>query len=141
MVILDASTLKNSDLNCSGRSAIQHTRAAVVTRSANHLTIKTHPDQPAWLVVNESWGAGWHASVDGHDEPLLRGDYAMRAIRVSPGNHVVSMTYRPRYFALSAAFAILATAIAAISLLCFGVRRLHLARRLVVVAVQRRHVR
>jgi uncharacterized membrane protein YfhO len=51
---------------------------------------------PAVLVLSENYYPGWRAAVDGRAAELLRVDYNLRGVVVSPGRHEVSFRYRPR---------------------------------------------
>jgi len=39
---------------------------------------------------------GWEATVDGTPTPILRANYAFRAVRVPAGTSIVEFQYRPR---------------------------------------------
>jgi hypothetical protein len=59
--------------------------------------------QPGYVVLVEAYDAGWRASVDGEETPLLRANVAFRATRVPPGQHRVEFFYRPRTLGLGVA--------------------------------------
>ena len=67
-------------------------------------------DAPAdgYLVVNETWFPGWHATVDGEPAPVLRGNVIMQAVDVAAGKHVVEMRFRPGYVLYPLALALVA---------------------------------
>ena len=48
------------------------------------------------IVFSEIYYPGWTATVDGHDTPLGRVNYVLRALRVDPGRHQVVLTFRPK---------------------------------------------
>ncbi len=48
----------------------------------------------AYLVLSDVLLPGWVASVDGVETPLLRADYAFRALPLAAGEHDVRMRYR-----------------------------------------------
>jgi hypothetical protein len=60
--------------------------------------IRLHVETPAdaYLVLSEVWYPGWRATVDGAATPVLRANYAFRAVRLGPGQHQVSLTFTPR---------------------------------------------
>jgi hypothetical protein len=60
-------------------------------RITMHATVQT----PALLVLTDSYDNGWRVWVDGHRAPLLRADYAFRAVALSPGSHEVKFLYHP----------------------------------------------
>jgi len=68
-----------------------------------HITIRTRGASAAVLVLNDSLYAGWEATLDGVETPLLRANTAFRAVPVPAGEHVVEMHYRPRAFELGLA--------------------------------------
>jgi hypothetical protein len=49
---------------------------------------------PALLVVSDNHYPAWRATVDGEDVPVLRANYAMRAIPIPAGTHEVYFEYR-----------------------------------------------
>ncbi len=51
-----------------------------------------------WLVLKDNYFPGWHADVDGRPAPILKADYAFRAVALPPGEHVVRFVYRPASF-------------------------------------------
>ena len=62
-------------------------------RGVNGQHLKVHTDRPALLMVLDNFYKDWHAHVDGKDTPILRANYAFRAIPVSAGDHDVELTY------------------------------------------------
>lgn len=51
-----------------------------------------------FLVMTDSFFPGWRARVDGVAAPVLRADYAFRAVPVSKGPHSVRLRYWPATF-------------------------------------------
>lgn len=66
-----------------------------VERRADRLVYEVEARRAAWLVVQESWSAGWVARVDGRRQPLRRANLLFRAVEVPPGRHLVEMACRP----------------------------------------------
>jgi hypothetical protein len=67
------------------------------------------------LVLGDAHYPGWTAAVDGAPARLVRADYAIRAVPLPAGRHVVTFHYRPWSVRLGAilslgALAVLATA-------------------------------
>ena len=55
------------------------------------------------LVLTEVWYPGWRATVDGESRPVLRANYAFRAVRLGSGQHQVRLTFAPRSWGLGLA--------------------------------------
>ncbi|MGA2112243.1 MAG: YfhO family protein [Anaerolineales bacterium] len=51
-----------------------------------------------YLVLSDTYYPGWQATLDGASVPILRADYAFRAVRIPPGDHMVEFRYRPLSF-------------------------------------------
>jgi len=49
------------------------------------------------LVLAEPWYPFWVVKIDGKESPLLRADYALRAIAVPAGNHRVEMEFHSQW--------------------------------------------
>ena len=72
-------------------------RQASITREGiNEVEVHAVSSQPAWLVLNDSWAAGWKAFVDGEEQRVARVNYAFRGIIIPAGSHRVVFRYRPR---------------------------------------------
>lgn len=63
------------------------------------VAIRVSTDQPAYLVLTDTWYPGWKARVDGGQTRLWRADHAFRAVTVSPGEHLVEFRYEPAWLA------------------------------------------
>jgi hypothetical protein len=78
---------------------VTSSRAAAIRFDAFGLNeIQLHVETPvdAYLVLSEVWYPGWRATVDGVPVPVLRANYAFRALRLGPGQHQVRLTFVPR---------------------------------------------
>jgi hypothetical protein len=57
---------------------------------------KVETDRPRLLVATEVYyPAGWHATVDGAEAPILRVDHLLRGVPVPAGEHLVAMRFDP----------------------------------------------
>lgn len=57
-------------------------------------TVRT--DRPRLLVASEVYyPAGWRATIDGADTPILRVDHLLRGVMVPEGEHIVAMQFDP----------------------------------------------
>jgi hypothetical protein len=67
--------------------------ATYVPLPAGDARIEVDSPAPALLLVRNSYGPGWRATVDGRSRPVLPADYVLQAIPVPEGRHVVELTY------------------------------------------------
>lgn len=69
--------------------------AVVDAFARNRLALTIDAPAAGVLVVNEAWGPGWTARVDGAPTPVLRANYLFRGLLVGPGRHAVELEYGP----------------------------------------------
>jgi hypothetical protein len=62
----------------------------------------------SYLLLSEVAFPGWRAEVDGSERPVLRADYALRAIPLRAGDRVVQLSYEPGSLRLGALVTLLA---------------------------------
>ncbi len=66
-----------------------------VSYKPKHVVLRAEAAAPAVLLLNDSYDPDWQVSVDGKPEPLLRCNYVMRGVYVTPGPHTVEFQFRP----------------------------------------------
>jgi hypothetical protein len=98
-------------------------QATVIAYAAQSVEIRASAPAGGWLVLADTADPGWQASVDGRPAPVYLADYALRAVALPPGHHLVRFTYAPRAFSLGLAISLAAAALAATLLLAPLVRR------------------
>ncbi len=59
------------------------------------LSLSVVSPTPATLVLSEIWYPGWRATVNGVETPVLRANYALRAVPVPAGDSTVTLTFAP----------------------------------------------
>ncbi len=69
--------------------------ASTARDGPNDLAATVSAPEPGWLVVTESFGEGWSATVNGEETPILHGDHAFRAVKIPAGDVDVEFIYRP----------------------------------------------
>ncbi len=69
--------------------------ARVLSSQDESLAVAVQAEANALLVLSEVYYPGWQATVDGRPAPILRADYALRAVPVPAGEHTVELVYRP----------------------------------------------
>ena len=57
--------------------------------------LRAEAEGPGWLVTTQPWYPGWSARVDGQITPVEVVDGALTGVRLSPGPHQVTLSYRP----------------------------------------------
>jgi hypothetical protein len=69
---------------------------ALVTRyEPTTVEITTQASGRRLLVLADAWYPGWTVSVDGEPAAVVRAYYALRAVPVPAGRHVVRFVYQP----------------------------------------------
>jgi hypothetical protein len=69
--------------------------AVFSTREPEHIALQVIAATDELLVTSEVYYPGWRATVDGVETPILRADYAFRAVPVRAGAHRVDMVFDP----------------------------------------------
>jgi hypothetical protein len=114
-VVLESPSMNGSPLSEASQPAASGT-ALVRENDINLMNILVTSPCAGWLVVPNSWDAGWQASVNGRETEVLRGNYAFQSVAISPGTSEVKLRYRPRGLLAGAALSGLAIAAAAAGL-------------------------
>lgn len=83
---------------------------SITTYRPNRIELRTESENNSYLVLSELYYPGWRAYVDGKDVPILRADYILRAIPLTPGKHAISFLYRPPSFMIGAVITLLTLA-------------------------------
>ncbi len=65
---------------------------------SNRVTMDATLPQPGYLVLLDTYYPSWQAFVDGRSQPILRANYAFRAVALPAGPHRVEFVYRPSSF-------------------------------------------
>ncbi|MFQ5858219.1 MAG: YfhO family protein [Anaerolineae bacterium] len=83
----------------------------------NTVAIDVTTDTPGYLVMSDVWYPGWRAQIDGAAAPVLRANYAFRAVPVPAGSHRVTLSFAPLTWGIGVAISVtvlLVTALTAI---------------------------
>ncbi len=76
------------------------TLAKLDQRGPNEVHTRFTASAPGFLVLTDVFYPGWKAFLDGVETPILRANYAFRAVRVPQGAHSVVFRYEPLSFTL-----------------------------------------
>jgi hypothetical protein len=77
----------------------------VIADRAEELLVAVDAAGAGLLVVTDTFFPGWHARLDGAPVPIVRADFAFRAVHVPAGRHRVELRYSPASFHLGLAVA------------------------------------
>lgn len=80
----------------SPKSSVPNAELAILNYGAQRVDVGVKTDSAGYLVLSDAWYPGWRATVDGVDVPVLRANYAFRAVPVPAGEHRVRMEFSPR---------------------------------------------
>ncbi|MBM3796631.1 MAG: YfhO family protein [Acidobacteria bacterium] len=111
---LDALDLRNEAL-VEGDSAVWENPGAargtvtVELYGSSRLRLRTTvPAGGSFLVTSDAYYPGWQAEIDGRAAEVVLTNRAFRGLRLPPGEHVVTMRFRPWILAWGAAVSALA---------------------------------
>ena len=93
--------------------------ARAARRGANRVDVSVTAETAAVLVLSENYYPGWRVTVDGREAELLRVDYNLRGVVITPGRHEVSFFYRPR----SVLFGLAASVLTLLALVVWAKRK------------------
>jgi hypothetical protein len=87
------------------------------------IVMRAKADAPSVLLLNDKHDTNWKVTVDGKPAALLRCNYLMRGVQVSPGEHTVEFHYTAPYETLYVSLAAIVVAFALLGYLGMGKRR------------------
>jgi len=93
--------------------------AQILERRADRVVVRARSTGEGYLVLTDSYEAGWAATVDGTPAEALKANLIFRAVRLGPGEHRVEFVYRP--WSVRAGVAV--SLVTAIALLAAALRR------------------
>lgn len=67
----------------------------VIRYTPREVLLETAADHPAFLVTSEPHYPGWHAYVDGREQPLYLTNTAFRGMALTAGMHRIEMRFNP----------------------------------------------
>lgn len=70
-------------------------RAEIVAYGAERVEIRTRSEQPAFLVLSDSYYPGWQVQIDGAAADIYPTNALLRGVPVPAGEHTVVFEYRP----------------------------------------------
>ena len=67
----------------------------------NSIKLEAHIEKPCLLLLSEIDYPSWHATVDGEPVEILKANYCLRAIPLSPGSREIEFRFRSRILNIS----------------------------------------
>ena len=67
----------------------------VLSESANSLDFEVQTDTAGWLVIRDSYAEGWQATLNGHEQPVVKDADGHRQMKLAAGRNEVRMSYFP----------------------------------------------
>lgn len=69
--------------------------AQVTAHEPDRVTVRTTASRPALMVLADNYYAGWTATVDGRETPIVRTNNTLRGVVVPAGTHTVEFVFHP----------------------------------------------
>ncbi|MDB4635174.1 YfhO family protein, partial [bacterium] len=78
-------------------TALGQSAGEVITQSyrPKEIRLTAQSTSDSVLLLNDHWSPHWRVTVDGQPSDLLRCNYVMRGVRLSPGRHEVVFRFQP----------------------------------------------
>ncbi|HEV3271150.1 MAG TPA: hypothetical protein VGZ93_03120 [Candidatus Methylacidiphilales bacterium] len=67
------------------------------TYTPTEIDIEAQTAHSGFILINDQYDADWRTQVNGHDVPLIRADYILRAVPVPAGKSTITMHYAAHY--------------------------------------------
>ena len=71
------------------------TSITILNYDPNRMAFEVSTTNSAYFLISDIFHPHWKATVDGENTSILVADYALRAVPLQPGNHVIEMWFSP----------------------------------------------
>ena len=88
-----------------------------------HIVFDAKAGAPSVLLLNDKFDPAWHVRVDGKSEPLLRCNFIMRGVYLTPGEHTVEFRFSPPLNMFYVSLSAVGVGILLVGCLIFSTRR------------------
>lgn len=95
--------------------------ATIISYTPNVVTIKISAPAHQLLVLSDTYFPGWVATVDGIQAPVLKANWAFRAVEVPKGTNTVIFEYKPKSFSIGAKTSMMG--LVALGIMCMYLKR------------------
>jgi hypothetical protein len=108
-----------------GKSIPPHTGATnggsaeILSYTPKRMTLRAEPQTASVLLINDKYDPGWKAFVDGKPTEVLKCNFLMQGLFLSPGKHEIEMRFEPQVKGLYLSLAALLSGIALSGILIF----------------------
>ena len=83
---------------------------SVTTYRPREIEMKTSRKTDGFLVLSEIYyPAGWKATIDGNEVPIVKTNYVLRGLSIPAGNHTITLTFNPTTYTVSTTVTWIAT--------------------------------
>jgi hypothetical protein len=87
----------------------------------NHLIYSAELGHESLIVFSEIWyTAGWKAYIGGVEQPLIRANYALRALRVASGTSQIELKFEPKVWAIGQKVSLVSSALLLLLILAWA---------------------
>jgi len=70
----------------------------ILHSSANRVQLRADAPGGGWVILADTWYPGWHAIVNGEEQPIYVADILFRAVLLPEGKAEIEFIYRPLSF-------------------------------------------
>lgn len=92
----------------------------IKTYAPKRIVLEAKTEAPAVLLLNDRFAPQWQVWVDGKRETVLKCNYLMCGVRLSPGTHTVEFVFQPSITALRVSLAAIVIALLLLAVLVFS---------------------
>jgi hypothetical protein len=96
--------------------------AEFTSYAPKHVVLQAKPTTPAVLLLNDRYESNWQVTVDGKPAPLLRCNFLMRGVFLTPGTHTVDFRFAPPVDTIYVSIAAVGIGLLMLGYLAFGKR-------------------
>jgi hypothetical protein len=109
----------NPSVGASATSSTNQTAgtAEITSYMPKKVSIRAKATASSVLLLNDKFDPNWKVFVDGKPDTVLRCNYLMRGVKLSPGEHLVQFSFQPDITGLWVSLAAIAIAFSVLTLL------------------------
>ena len=101
---------------------VSETDVTIDSYLSDEITLSVQAPSNGFVVLSEAFYPGWRAEVDGIDAEVLKGDFFLRVVPVSKGQHKLRIFYAPTSLLLGKIISLFTAIVVAGTLVCLHLR-------------------